>query len=174
MRIDYEGNTLKLGNVIIANGLGTMMIRAQEATAHGVELSFNDSVWEFRGDVHIEVEDAILDATTATVTFTANRLGSALVVGEPAQFSHQLKGTTQRNQGHAATIEFDARKAQVLMAGGAWYSDGRNEVNTPTLVYSLADRSLEHTVAEGERVRMTIRPGTGKPETPAPGAPTAK
>ena len=78
-------NTLELRDgIIITNRQETMMIRAKEADAQGVELSFNNSQWEFRGDVHIEVDGAVLDAATATVRFTSNRLGNARVVGSPA------------------------------------------------------------------------------------------
>jgi hypothetical protein len=69
-------NTLELRDgIIITNKQETMMIRAREADAQGVELSFNNSQWEFRGDVHIEVDGAVLDAATATVRFASNRLG---------------------------------------------------------------------------------------------------
>lgn len=169
MRIDYDGHTLKVTNANIANQQGTMLIRAKEARAHGVELSFNNSQWDFSGDVHIEVDGAILDANTATISFKGNQLDSAQVAGNPATFSHPLKGSAQRNQGHAGTIDYEARKGQVRLAGGAWYTDGRNEFNSPTLAYNLADRSLEHKVVPGERVQMIIRPGTGSaPATPPP------
>ena len=168
-------NTLQLRDgIIITNKQETMMIRAKEANAQGVELSFNNSQWEFRGDVHIEVDGAVLDAATATVRFTSNRLGSAHVVGSPAQFSHVMKGSTHRNQGRAGTIDYDAGKSLLRLDGGAWYSDGRNEITSPFLVYNLADRSLEKEAREGERVILTIRPGTSAPApSPAPTSPPA-
>jgi lipopolysaccharide transport protein LptA len=164
------GNTLQLRDgITITNKQETMMIRAREADAQGTELSFNNSQWEFRGDVHIEVDGAVLDAATATVRFASNRLGSARVVGSPATFSHLLKGSTQRNQGRAGTIDYDAGKSLLRLDGGAWYSDGRNEITSPFLVYNLADRSLEKEAREGERVILTIRPGTATaPATPSP------
>jgi lipopolysaccharide transport protein LptA len=167
-------NTLELRDgIIITNKQETMMIRAREADAQGVELSFNNSQWEFRGDVHIEVDGAVLDAATATVRFASNRLGSARVVGSPATFSHVLKGATQRNQGRAGTIDYDAGKSLLRLDGGAWYSDGRNEITSPFLVYNLSDRSLEKEAREGERVILTIRPGTSTQTSPSPAPPTA-
>ena len=82
-------------------------------------------------------------------------------------FSHQLKGATQRNQGRAGTIDYDAGKSLLRLDGGAWYSDGRNEITSPFLVYNLADRSLEKEAREGERVILTIRPGTSTTPLPA-------
>jgi len=167
-------NTLELRDgIVITNRQETMMIRAREADAQGTELSFNNSQWEFRGDVHIEVDGAVLDAATATVRFSSNRLGSARVVGSPATFSHVLKGSTQRNQGRAGKIDYDAGKSLLRLDGGAWYSDGRNEITSPFLVYNLADRSLEKEAREGERVILTIRPGTSPSQTsPAPSPPS--
>lgn len=168
--IDYAAHTLTITRPNIANQQGTMLIRAQQAVAQSVELSFNDSQWEFSGDVHIEIDGVVLDAVTATARFKANRLDSALVVGTPAQFSHLLKGSSQRNQGHANSIEFEAGKAQVRLIGDAWYSDGRNEIRAPRHTYNLLDRSLDSEGLDGDRVRMTIRPET----TAAPKAPGAE
>jgi lipopolysaccharide transport protein LptA len=92
------------------------------------------------------------------------------VVGNPATFSHQLKGATQRNEGRAGTIDYDGGKSLLRLDGGAWYSDGRNEITSPFLVYNLADRSLEKEAREGERVILTIRPGTST--TPLPASPS--
>ena len=168
LKVDYDAHTLTATNFDIANQQGTMLIRAKEARAKGVEVSFNNMQWEFSGDVHIEVDGAVLDAATATASFRDNRLDTAQVVGSPAQFSHLLPGSKQRNQGRSKTIGFDAGKSQVRLAGDVWYSDGRNEVNSPVLVYSLTDRSFEKKAGDGERVRLTIRPGTGNGATPSP------
>ena len=161
--IDYQSNTLRLPNVEIRQG--DMLIRASEAVARGVELSFANSQWEFRGAVHIEFAGGDLDADRATAEFAGNRLQLARVTGAPARFSHQIKDAASRSQGRADTIEYDVPKGRIRLAGKAWYSDGRNEVVTHALVYSLINRSVENERGEGEdsRVRLTIRP-----DTPAP------
>lgn len=177
LRIDYGRNTLHLRNVVMKNMDGTMLIRAQDAKAHSVELSSKDSQWDFSGDVHIEIDGAILDSATATVNLKSNRLDSAHVAGTPAQFSHLLKGATQRSQGHARTIDYDAGKSQLHLAGGVWYSDGRNDINTSTLNYNMNDRSIDSNPGSGERVLLHLQLGNGtatpattpaKPPTPAP------
>jgi lipopolysaccharide transport protein LptA len=168
LRIDYGRNTLQLRNVVMKNKEGTMLISAREAKAHSVELSSRDSQWEFSGDVHIEADGAILDSATATVNLKSNRLDSAHVAGTPAQFSHLLKGATQRSQGHARTIDYDAGKSQLHLAGGVWYSDGRNDINTSTLNYNMSDRSIDSNPGAGERVQLHLQLGTGTttPATP--------
>ncbi|MEO8309167.1 MAG: LptA/OstA family protein [Pseudomonadota bacterium] len=175
LRIDYQRNTLQLRKIVMKNSDGTMLIRAQEAKAHSVEMSTKDSQWEFSGDVHIEVNGAILDSATATVTFKANGLDSAHAVGTPAQFSHMLKGATQRSQGRARTIDYDADKAQLHLSGGVFYSDGRNDINTSMLNYNMADRSIDSSPGAGERVRLHLQLGSapaGAPPAANPAAPS--
>jgi lipopolysaccharide transport protein LptA len=169
LRIDYGRNTLQMRNVVMKNRDGTMLITAQEAKAHSVELSARDMQWDFIGDVHIEVDGATLDAATATVNIKANGLDSAHAVGNPAQFSHLLKGATQRSQGHARNIDYDAGKSQLHLSGAVWYSDGRNDINTSTLNYNLADRSIDSNPGAGERVQLHLQLDSGTTVTkPAP------
>jgi lipopolysaccharide export system protein LptA len=99
-------------------------------------------------------------------------------VGTPATFSHLLKGATQRSQGHAQTIDYDAGKSQLRLSGAVWYSDGRNDINTSSLNYNMADRSIDSNPGAGERVQLHLLLGSGttatKPAakpTPSPAAP---
>lgn len=184
IQIDYANNTLRMPNVdILQESPRRMRIRAEEAVAKGSEPKFDNSEWEFKGAVRIEFADGELEADSATVRFAGNQLAHALVTGAPARFSHQIKGSSRRSQGRARTIEYDLPRNRLRLAGGAWYSDGSNEVETEALVYNLADRSVQNERGPNpeNRVRMTIRPekpGTEKPgpekpgtETPAPPKP---
>jgi lipopolysaccharide transport protein LptA len=174
LRIDYGRNTLQLRNVVMKNMDGTMLIRAQEARAHSAELSSKDSEWEFSGDVHIEVDGATLDSATGTVSLKSNHLDSAHVAGTPARFSHLIKGATQRSQGHALTIDYDAGKSLLHLAGDVWYSDGRNDINTASLNYNMNDRSIDSNPGDGERVLLHLQLGDGStPAAPATTPPPA-
>jgi lipopolysaccharide transport protein LptA len=168
-QINLQANTLRMKNVSISNAQGTMTIKAQEATARGVELNLNNSEWEFRGAVHIHFEGGELSADTARVNFSGNRIGTAQVVGAPAQFSHQPPGVSQRVQGRANTINYDVAHESIRLSGSAWFFDGRNELNTKTLVYNLADRSVDSETGtdDASRVRTIIRTGKSR-SAPAP------
>src|SRR5512139_918907 len=93
LQLNYADNTLRLPNVVIQQDSpqGRMLIRAEEAIARGSEPSFDNSAWEFRGAVHIEYNGGVLDADTADVSFKGNRPSTARVVGQPANFSHQIR-----------------------------------------------------------------------------------
>jgi lipopolysaccharide transport protein LptA len=166
LELDQKKGTLRMPNVVIRQDApqGALLIRAREATAQGTRPSFEDSVWNFSGDVHIEYADGRLDADTAQLTFSRNRLQHAQVDGAPAQFSHQLKGSAGRNRGSAKRIEMDVPRGQVRLSGNAWYTDGRNEVTTAAIVYNLRDQSweTERGASQDNRVRMTIRPEATK------------
>ena len=181
LRIDYGRSTLQMSNVVMKNKDGTMLVRAQELKSQSVKLPAKDMQLEFSGNVHIEVDGAILDSATATVGVKANRLENAHAVGTPAQFSHLLKGATQRSQGRARNIDYDAGKSQLRLSGAVWYSDGRNDINTSTLNYNMSDRSIDSNPGAGERVLLHLQMGDGnapgskaapKPATPATPAST--
>ncbi|MDR2215175.1 MAG: hypothetical protein LBE59_04960 [Nevskiaceae bacterium] len=165
LQLDYNANTLRMPNVVIRqqSAQGSLLIRAREATARGTQPSFENSQWTFTGDVHVEYLDGVLDANIAQLTFVSNLLQRAQVDGAPARFSHQPKGSAQRNQGSAQQIELDVPRQRVRLSGNAWYTDGRNEVTTAAILYSLKDRSIEteRGTNEDSRVRMTIRPNDG-------------
>ncbi|MEY2854480.1 MAG: hypothetical protein RL030_1612 [Pseudomonadota bacterium] len=166
MQLDYKNQTLRMPNIVIRQETpqGNLLIRAREATAKGTEPSFESAVWNFSGDVHIEYADGKLDADRAELTFARNRLQQARVDGAPAQFSHQLPGSAQRNRGSARRIEMDVPRSRVRLSGNAWYTDGRNEVTTEAIVYNMKDRSweTERGTSPGNRVIMTIRPEVPK------------
>jgi lipopolysaccharide transport protein LptA len=166
LELDYTNHTLRMPNIVIRqeSPQGTLLIRALEATAKGTEPSFESAVWNFSGDVHIEYADGRLDADRAELTFERNRLQQARVEGAPAQFSHQLPGSEQRNRGSARRIEMDVPRSRVRLSGNAWYTDGRNEVTTEAIVYDMKDRSWESErgTAPENRVIMTIRPEAPK------------
>jgi lipopolysaccharide transport protein LptA len=167
--------TLHARNVILRQAPSTL-ISAAETSARGLAESYENSHWEFKGSVHIEYEGTILDADAATVTFADNHIRRIHVTGSPARFSHQPKKSERRNEGRAGTIDYDAAKVQVRLAGGTWYSDGRNEVRTAVLVYNTTDGSFTTQDGSGEsdRVSMTIRPGTRVPPPRTPERETAQ
>jgi len=180
--IEFEGacfkanlgaGTLSSCDVILKQGTQSL-IKAKNATARGLSENNKNGEWQFSDGVHIEFDNAVLDAETATVLFVNNRLKEVHVKGAaslPARFSHQLKDAPRRNQGRAATIDYDSANSLLRLAGGTWYTDGRNEVNTASLIYNMNDGSFSNAAGpnEGDRVRITI--GAGDKRVPPPRTP---
>ncbi len=161
-RANFSAGTLESCDVTLRQG-DQALIRAKNASARRLSEGYEDGEWQFTNGVHIEFQDAVIDADSATVLFADNRLKEVHVkgaTGQPARFSHQLKDSPRRNQGRAATIDYDSVAATLRLAGGTWYTDGRNEVNTASLIYNMNDGSFSNATGPGDsdRVRITIRP----------------
>jgi lipopolysaccharide transport protein LptA len=178
-RANLGAGTLESCDVVLRQGTGTL-IQAKNAKARGLSSAgLEDGEWQFSDGVHIEFDNAVLDADSAMVVFADNRLKEVHVKGasaEPARFSHQVKDTPRRNQGRAATIDYDSAGATLRLAGGTWYSDGRNEVNTAALVYNLNDGSFSNVTGanESDRVILTIRPDKRVPPPRTPDRATSQ
>ncbi|MFO1502510.1 MAG: LptA/OstA family protein [Steroidobacteraceae bacterium] len=172
-RANFNAGTLESCDAVLRQGTQAL-IKAKNAKGRKLSEGYEDGEWQFSNGVHIEFDDAVLDADSATVVFAGNRLKEVHVKGtkaEPARFSHQLKDAPRRNQGRAATIDYDSASAVLRLAGGTWYTDGRNEVNTASLIYNMNDGSFSNATGpnEGDRVRITIRPSDKRvppPRTP--------
>jgi lipopolysaccharide export system protein LptA len=165
---DYRNNTLRFRQVRIVQG--TVRVEAEEATATG--LNFENSRWEFHGNVHIDVEGGSLASSEAQVTFVNNEITTAVITGSPATFEQKLKETDDIAKGRAGRIEYDFTAGNVQLVQDAYLTDGRNDIHGQTLVYSIRDqRVLAEAGAQGqERVRITINPRSKQIEQEKNGA----
>jgi lipopolysaccharide transport protein LptA len=153
---DYRNNTLRFKQVRVVQG--TVRVEADEATATG--LNFENSRWEFRGNVHIEVDGGSLASSEAQVTFKDNQIADAVITGSPATFEQKLQESEDIAKGRANRIEYDFTAGTVRLVQDAYLTDGRNDSHGQTLVYSIRDqRVLAEANDQGqERVRITINP----------------
>lgn len=167
---DYRNEALRFTKVRITQG--DVRVEAARAVASG--LNFDDSRWQFEGDVRITVPGGFLMSDSATVEFKANRITRADIAGQPAQFEQQRNEQVAR--GRAQRIDYDLASGKVRLDGDAWLTDGRNEINGPSLVYDLgAQRVVANSGQGDQRVRITIKPqpsgdrkGAPAPDQPPP------
>ena len=125
-------------------------------------VDFEDSSWEFEGNVRIDMPDSKIASDSARVRFAGGEIQSANVTGSPATFEQQRKD--QLAQGRARTIDYDLKRGAVELAGDAWLSDGKTEITGATLEYSTANQR----VVSREQVLITIQPGEPSPGEPKP------
>ena len=165
---DYRNNLLLFRHVRISQG--DTSVQADEATATG--LKFDDSRWDFHGNVRITLPDGNLLSDAATIQFAKNALSSALITGSPATFEQKREKCVAK--GHAGKIEYDFASETVRLSEQAWISYGDGEISGRTLVYSTRDqRVLANPQDQGDqRVRITINPQS--PQGPQPPAGTPK
>jgi len=175
---DYRNNVLVFRKVRITQG--EITVAAEEATATG--LNFENSQWDFRGEVHIEMPNGSLDSDTATVQFAHNQIANARIVGTPATFEQRQLETGQLAEGRAGTIEYDIAKGTVRLANQAWLSDGKSEIRGQTLVYNILEERVLANPGEQDDggVSITINPRSrttppdDKPTPPQPAPGTAQ
>src|SRR6202008_665916 len=84
---DYQNNVLVFDEITISQG--DIRIVAKRAEASG--LNFEDSRWQFNGDVRITMPDSGMASETARVRFSGGEIQSATVTGAPATFEQHRK-----------------------------------------------------------------------------------
>lgn len=166
LRLDLNANTRSLDNLTLRQG--STLITAKKSSGRE---DANDSTWDVKGEVHIEFNGAVLDADAATVKFVDNRLKTIHVQGAPARFSHPLKSGDRVVKGRAAIIDYDAATALVQFSGGTQFEDGRNQITTDKLTYSINDNSVSTSQSRSQAV---IQPGSRVPAPKTPDRKTAQ
>ncbi len=155
---DYKNGVLKFEAITITQG--ETRITADRAVTTG--LAFEESSWEFTGNVRISTPESAIASETARVRFAGGEIESAAVTGNPATFEQRRE--EERSEGRANRIDYDLKRGAIEFTGDAWLSDGKTEVTGATLVYSTANQR----VVSREPVVITIQPGDPAAEKPKP------
>jgi lipopolysaccharide transport protein LptA len=162
--VDFKSGKTLLSNVSISQG--EISIKSDRAAATGMD--FEDSRWEFTGNVKIVAEKkGTLQSDSAVVEFHNNRFVKATAKGNPAQFEQRRDAAAEQARGRAAEIVYEVDAGTVRFSKDAWLSNGANEISGPVLVYNIRDQKVG-----GQGVQITIVPKEGgkptvvKPQTP--------
>jgi lipopolysaccharide transport protein LptA len=152
---DRQSNTVIFSRLSITQG--DMLIQADEAVAQG--LDFEQGEWRFSGRVLFTVENARIEADSATITFAANELQSAELVGAPARFEQMTERDEEPISGGATTLSFDNVARVMRMLDEAWFQQGPNEFRGCDLIYDLDQEQITSGSSEcGQPVVITILP----------------
>ena len=163
--LDLRGNNVVFRKVHISQGATTVSADLGSATKQATGLDFDNSLWIFRGNVKITMDDGELTSDDAEINFAKKALAKAVVNGNPAAFEQRVAKTGKVAHGRADTIDYDARKGVVRLSKNAWLSDGQTEIRGESLKYDVLAQSI---VAEGaeqgsQRVHIVITPPPPKP-----------
>lgn len=158
--LDLRNNNVVFRKVRIAQGATTVTADLGSATKQATGLDFDNSLWVFRGNVKITMDQGQLTSDDAEINFAKKSLSKALVNGKPAAFEQRVAKTGKVAHGRADTIDYDARKGVVQLSKNAWLSDGSTEIRGESLKYNVLAQSI---VAEGseqgsQRVHIIITP----------------
>jgi lipopolysaccharide transport protein LptA len=149
---------------------GEMNIRADEAVATG--LDFEQGEWRFSGNVLFMAEGARIEANSATITFAANVLQSAELVGTPAMFEQASEPNEDPLSGGANRLAYDNVGRVIRMLDGAWFRQGPNEFRGCDLIYDLDREQITSGSSDcGEPISITIVPRSGDDESESSSSP---
>ncbi len=153
---------------------GTIGIEADEGRASN--LDFEDSVWQFSGNVIIDVENGHIECDTADLQFTEHQLTLATIVGKPATFELKRPGSEEITYAEAGKLRYDLLAGTIEFSGDAVITEGGNQIASDFLVYNILEQRINAQGSpEGDgKVRITYTPredageGTEQQDAEAP------
>jgi lipopolysaccharide export system protein LptA len=163
--LDLKNNNVFFRKPRIAQGTNAVTADQGQASREALGGNLDNSVWIFRGNVKITMDQGQLTADDATVNFVKKLLAKAVANGKPAQFQQLIEKTGKVAHGHADTIDYDASKGIVRLSKNAWLSDGQNEIHGEMLRYNVVAQTIVADAAEqgAQRVHIIITPPPSKP-----------
>jgi lipopolysaccharide export system protein LptA len=163
--LDLRSNNVVFRKVHIAQGAMAVSADVGSATKQATGLDFDNSLWIFRGNVKITMDDGELTSDDAEINFAKKALAKAVVNGKPAAFEQRVAKTGKVAHGRADTIDYDARKGVVRLSKNAWLSDGQTEIRGESLKYDVLAQSIvaESSEQGSQRVHIIITPPPSKP-----------
>ncbi|HEY5568617.1 MAG TPA: LptA/OstA family protein [Gammaproteobacteria bacterium] len=135
-------------------------IAADEATA--AEVLPEQGEWQFRGNLRIEIESAVLTADSATFAFTDNDVVSAELVGTPAVLEDFIAEENDSVRGTAGRIQYDNVARTATMEDGASLVLGTSEMSGCGIVYHLDTGAADSVANCGEPFVIKYLPRRGE------------
>jgi lipopolysaccharide transport protein LptA len=177
--VDLRSNTAVFNKVRISQGDMTISADQGHAT-QTTALDFDNNLWVFRGNVKISMDQGLLTADEAQITFVNKVLTRAVANGKPAEFQQVVAKTGKLAKGRAELVDYDVSSGVVRLSKDAYLSDGQNEIRGESLKYNVRAQSVAAEAAEqgSQRVHIIITPPPPKsvspksaPPKPVPPAP---
>jgi lipopolysaccharide transport protein LptA len=143
---------------------GTIGIEAEEGRASN--LNFEDSIWQFSGNVIIDVENGHIECDSADLKFTNHQLTLATIAGSPATFELKRPGSEDTTYAEAGKLRYDLLAGTIEFSGDAVITEGGNQIASDFLVYNILEQRIN---AQGSpdgdgKVRITYTPKEGAGE----------
>jgi lipopolysaccharide transport protein LptA len=161
----YDGKNSMLMFRGLRLSQGTIGIEADEGRASN--LDFEDSVWQFSGNVVIDVENGHIECDTADLQFTEHQLTLATIGGKPATFELKRPGSEETTYAEAGKLRYDLLAGTIEFSEDAVITEGGNQIASNYLIYNIVEQRINAQGSpEGDgKVRITYTPkeGLGEP-----------
>jgi lipopolysaccharide transport protein LptA len=154
----YDGKNSMLMFRGLRLSQGTIGIEAEEGRASN--LDFEDSVWQFSGNVVIDVENGHIECDTADLQFTEHQLTLATIAGAPATFELKRPGSEETTYAEAGKLRYDLLAGTIEFSEDAVITEGGNQIASNYLIYNIIEQRIN---AQGSpdgdgKVRITYTP----------------
>lgn len=155
---DYDGRNSMLMFRGLRLSQGSLGIQADQGRAS--QLDFEDSVWQFAGNVIIEIENGRIECDSADLKFSGHLLELATITGSPATFEMQRPGSDVTTYAEAGSLKYDFDAGIIEFSGQAIITEGGNQISSNYLVYNIKEQRINAQSADegGERVKITYTP----------------
>jgi lipopolysaccharide transport protein LptA len=157
----YDGKTSMLQFTGLRLTQGNIGIEAD--VAHASRMDFDDSVWQFSGNVVFDVDEGHVECDSADLKFANFELQLATIEGSPATFEFKRDGAEQTTFARANKLHYDVAAGVIEFSGDATITEGGNQISSESLVYDIKERRI-NAVATGDgsdRVKVIYTPPAG-------------
>lgn len=171
---DYDGKSSMLMFTGLRLTQGNIGIQADEGRAS--KLDFEDSIWQFLGNVVIDVENGHMESESADLRFSGHQLQLATITGSPATFEMQRPGSEIVTYAEAGRLRYDFEAGTVEFSENAIIIEGCNQISSNYLVYNIKEQRInaQSGADSDEKVKITYTPrdsvNAGSCDRPATGA----
>ncbi len=147
--IMFRGLRLSQGNIGVVADVG----RASN-------LDFEESVWQFSGNVRIDVEGGHIECNAADLEFRNHVLTLATIEGQPATFEMRRPDSEEVTYAEAEQLRYNLADGIVEFTGNAKITEGGNQIASNALVYNIIERRInaQSTGTGEDRVKITYTP----------------
>ncbi len=168
---DYDGKN----SMLMFRGLRLTQgnIGVEADTGMASKLDFEDSVWQFSGNVRIDTGSGHIECDSADLRFAGHQLRIASITGTPATFEMRRAGTDDVTYAEAGRLEYDFAGGIIEFSDQASITEGGNQISSNLLVYNIRERRINADSGgnNGEKVKITYTPGSDDAAAEAPAAP---
>ena len=153
---NYDGKS----SMLVFRGLrlsqGSIGIEADEGRA--TKLDFQDSVWRFKGNVVIDVDNGHIECASADLKFADHKLMVATIMGEPATFEMHRPDSDDITRGEAKRLVYNLDTQIIEFSGDAKFSESGNQIASSFIAYNIAEQRINAESSGDEKVKITFTP----------------
>ncbi len=154
----YDGKNSMLTFQGLRVTQGNIGIQADSGRAS--KLDFEDSIWQFSGNVIIDTEQGHIECESADLKFKQHELQLATITGNPATFELRRSGRDNTTYAEARRLVYDFTTGVIEFSGDAVITEGGNRISSDFLVYNIKEQRINAQSAGGgdSRVKITYTP----------------